>query len=173
MAGFSVTRPAALQNCLSAEEASGWGWTAAVHADDRRDRSAPSPFRRSVLCFVCPLCASWSSLSGGNDGYRAGVSLLRTQRHARWTAIMAAWKAAKTTSKSQALSSFNHGGEKPVPRVPARQPPHRPSGQSPYDLLILFPLQRAGGVHQPPARRQRLDRPVQNLPLELPQLVDI
>src|SRR5258708_11222471 len=36
---------------------------------------------------------AWSRPLAGNDGFRAGVSFHGVQRHARWTAVMAAWKA--------------------------------------------------------------------------------
>src|SRR5262249_10916753 len=67
----------------------------------------------------------------------------------------------------------DRSGEKTIAGLPSREPPHGPYYRTPYDLLVLFPLQRARGVHQPPTWRQSLKSPAENLALKQPQIFDV
>src|SRR5260370_17138711 len=71
--------------------------------------------------------------------------------------------------QEQALAC-QHRAEKPITGVAARHPPNGPYDPRPYDILIFFLFERAGGIHQPSTRLERLEGPAQNQLLHLLQL---
>ena len=71
--------------------------------------------------------------------------------------------------QEQALAC-QHRAEKPITGVAARHPPNGPYVPRPYHLLIFFLFERAGGIHQPSSRLERLEGPAQNQLLHLLQL---
>src|SRR5258706_4857917 len=79
--------------------------------------------------------------------------------------------AERIDGRISTMSRWNscyHGSEKAIPTVPAGQP--KVGGgdrQTRHNVFVFFPFQRTGGVDQPPAGLQTIERPLEDLALQL------